>query len=558
RQVERLALDRLSSDQPLVRGQLEALRLLDLRVAILVANDPGVVSALNAHDGAGLDKLLGRLRSQALPAAQFLVVVDAKGRAVSTEPYTELQLANDAPVKSALRGTREANLPGSRNSSVLVRSAFPQLSTESAWPVLSQGKAVGAVVAINPVTDETLNLLLRPTGLQAAVILPRQGVVLAATTELRRLSTQRRLPRSLFDPNQTAPISLRSGQGAATLYVRSEALPSQPVPARLLLSVPGADVEAAAAGVRLRIAAVAAIAVTALSLLAFLALALLLRPLRSLQSDARALVEQTGLQLAPAELGPRDVALVAGTLKRMAASLAEVREAQQRDRGRVEDIIDSMADGVVVSDAHRRVTYVNPVAKRLLGINGVQPGQSLTSELIPAPGGNKFALELAGSANIIKSRSAPIIGENGQTTGYVTILHDASQEAELDRLKSDFVAVVSHELRTPLTSIKGSVDLLLEEDTGELNTTQRRFLSTIRRSSDRLINLVNDLLDLSRLEAGRVQLDCHPVDARHLVEDAIGSVGNLCAAKKQSMRTSVSSDLPPLFADRHRMEQVLV
>src|SRR5581483_7386320 len=147
---------------------------------------------------------------------------------------------------------------------------------------------------------------------------------------------------------------------------------------------------------------------------------------------------------------------------------------------------------------------------------------------------------------------------DGQTSGYVTVLHDASEEAELDRLKSEFVGVVSHELRTPLTSIKGSIDLLLDAETGDLNPTQRRFLSTIRRSSDRLIDLVNDLLDLSRLEAGRMQLDAHPVDARHLVEDTASNLANLFAAKKQRLEVTCAAGLPPIRADRQRLQQVLV
>jgi signal transduction histidine kinase len=233
-------------------------------------------------------------------------------------------------------------------------------------------------------------------------------------------------------------------------------------------------------------------------------------------------------------------------------------EAERGQRGHVEAIIDSMAEGVVVSDVNRRVTLVNPVAKRLLGINGADPTAALPGDLIPLNPETGQHVQLAGSSAVIKSRSAPIIGGDGRTTGYVTLLHDASEEAALDRLKSEFVGIVSHELRTPLTSIKGSVDLLLEDETGDLNATQRRFLSTIRRSSDRLINLVNDLLDLSRLEAGRVQLDVHPVDARHLVEDTVNSLSNLFAAKKQTIRVSCDPLLPPILADRQRMEQVLV
>ena len=96
--------------------------------------------------------------------------------------------------------------------------------------------------------------------------------------------------------------------------------------------------------------------------------------------------------------------------------------------------------------------------------------------------------------------------------GTVTVLRDATRDQELDRLKSEFLTVVSHELQTPLTAIKGALELVLDDDSGQLSRVQRRFLETIERNSTRLVGLVGDLLDLSRLEAGRVELEPQPLD----------------------------------------------
>ncbi len=446
-----------------------------------------------------------------------------------------------------------------RNSVLAFHTGYPVLAYESAWPVRSGTKTVGAIVVLSQISDETLNSSLAPAKLQAAVIAPQQRLLLAATTEVRRLNNQRQLPATFFgDTGAKQPIFVQDVTDGQPYYFAGESLPSQPIASQLLLGVSAQDVTLAAEALHRQTVIVGVVAVAVLAALEAGLLFFVLRPLRRLTKRARAISLDAGIQVIPPAAGPRDLTVVRETLSQMSESLAEAKREQRSDRTRVEGIIDSMAEGVVVSDVQRHVTYVNPVAKRLLGIHGAEEATALPGDLVAVYQGGKNPVEVTANSKVLRSRSAPIIGDTGQTTGYVTVLRDASQEAELDRLKSDFVGVVSHELRTPLTSIKGSVDLLLDEESGEFSATQRRFLSTIRRSSDRLINLVNDLLDLSRLEVGSVQLDCHPVDVRHLVNDTVNSLGNLFAAKKQSVRTSSEPELPPVLADRQRLEQVLV
>ena len=117
--------------------------------------------------------------------------------------------------------------------------------------------------------------------------------------------------------------------------------------------------------------------------------------------------------------------------------------------------------------------------------------------------------------------------------------------------------MVSHELQTPLTAIKGALELVLDEDEGRLSRVQRRFLDTIDRNSARLISLVGDLLDLSRLDAGRLQLDLRPLDTPALVNGCVSALSHLFERRGQTVRVLVPDTVPPILGDRRRVDQIL-
>ncbi|HUZ78927.1 MAG TPA: ATP-binding protein [Chloroflexota bacterium] len=558
-QAATAAQQRVLRDLPVVRAQLDAERQDQLKIAALVGLAPALAQAAATHNVSLLSKLVGPLRAQLAANAQVIAVVDVRGNLLAADPFTALPLATDAPVKAALAGSAQANGASSRNAALVVHNGYPALAEETAWPLRAQGKVVGAVVLLRQVSDQALATSLASSQLEAAVVAPNQRAVLAATPTLRRLNSQQRFPAALLSASSApAPSAAKpsaeevSLEGRSYVFART-ALPSQPVPVQLMLGSP----DSGAAGIRAgALVAVAALTAVILAGLEALLLLRLLVPLRRLEQSARRLVEHAPDRLAPGP-GPTDVAAVQAGLAYLEDELAAAQEARRRERSRLEATMDSMAEGVVVSDLQRRVTYANPVAKRLLGLHGAAVREGLGGELVPLANGHASD-RLVVNAQTLKTTSAAIIDQDGQSAGYVTVVRDAAQEAELDRLTSDFVGVVSHELRTPLTSIKGSVDLLLDADTGDLNTTQRRFLNTIRRSSDRLIDLVNDLLDLSRLEAGRLQLDCHPLDVTYLAQDTVNGLSNLFVQRKQIVHTELERDLPPVLADRQRLEQVLI
>ena len=129
-------------------------------------------------------------------------------------------------------------------------------------------------------------------------------------------------------------------------------------------------------------------------------------------------------------------------------------------------------------------------------------------------------------------------------------------ETKFRAMTDEFVGLVSHELRTPLTSIKGYTDLLLAGEVGELTAEQRKFLGIIKRNADREVNLVSELLDLSRLEAGQVELKATPLDLAPLLQDVATSLHPQLQAKQQQFRLIVPDALPTVLGDSARLHQV--
>lgn len=138
---------------------------------------------------------------------------------------------------------------------------------------------------------------------------------------------------------------------------------------------------------------------------------------------------------------------------------------------------------------------------------------------------------------------------------------DRNLETEIENLlrqrEAEFVSVFSHELRTPLTSIKGYTDMLLSGMAGEVNETQKKFLRVIRANAERLSNLVSDLSDIARLEAGRVRLNFQPLNLGEIVSEAVLSVEENIRERGLEISLYIPKDLPPVLADRERISQAL-
>jgi PAS domain S-box-containing protein len=242
-----------------------------------------------------------------------------------------------------------------------------------------------------------------------------------------------------------------------------------------------------------------------------------------------------------------------------------------RIRRRQEAILSSTSDGLLIFDTTDRITFVNPAAEQMLG-RGAESLVGLVTDtwelfsLQPDPDGPVRAtgtqtreVRMEDPAHrIVDVRIDPIIDDHGVYMGAVTTIRDVTAEREATQMKNEFVSTVSHELRTPLTSIKGYIDLILDGEAGEINEIQQEFLSIVKENSDRLVDLINDMLDISRIESGRIVLKVQPLDVAERIEGAVNTFRAVLDQQGRAIRVNVPKDLPRAAGDPDRVGQVLI
>ncbi len=142
---------------------------------------------------------------------------------------------------------------------------------------------------------------------------------------------------------------------------------------------------------------------------------------------------------------------------------------------------------------------------------------------------------------------------------YAAELEIANKELRrLDEIKSEFVAVASHELRTPLATIKNAIQLILQRKTGEINENQEKFLSLAEKNINRLTNILNSLLDLSKIESGRMELNFEEINLRDSIEVILSSFKPMTDGKSIQIKIEVEKDLPSVYGDREKIAQIMI
>jgi signal transduction histidine kinase len=140
----------------------------------------------------------------------------------------------------------------------------------------------------------------------------------------------------------------------------------------------------------------------------------------------------------------------------------------------------------------------------------------------------------------------------------VAVFRDITREVESDRLKTEFIGTVSHELRTPMTSIKGFTQLLAMGSLGPVNDTQKEFLQIIQTNAERMITIINDLLDITKIETGSVELDLRPLHLAESLSNVMMELQPNIHAREHVLSISIPPGLPLVRADARRLNQILV
>jgi two-component system phosphate regulon sensor histidine kinase PhoR len=245
------------------------------------------------------------------------------------------------------------------------------------------------------------------------------------------------------------------------------------------------------------------------------------------------------------------------------------------EKKRLETIITCMANGLMVTNRNMEIVLHNPALLRLLGISGDLTNPIPLSQVIDdealietlkriqtseVPEKEFFSQEIHVGGKVVRAISAPNLGPDRNVfwavTGTVTVLEDVTAFKQLDQMKSDFLNMVAHELRSPLVSIRQLNSVLLEGLAGPLLGKQQDFVRKTVNKIDALLGIINDLLDVARLEAGRLVRQQAVLDVGKIIEEMVSLMEPRAREQRIDLACSLK-DLKPILADPKNIEEVL-
>jgi PAS domain S-box-containing protein len=316
-------------------------------------------------------------------------------------------------------------------------------------------------------------------------------------------------------------------------------------------------------------------------IVAFLISESLTTPIRRLKEKAETYTDDTD----PADFDINsfdEIQDLSFSFKYMFKKLREKTALISNERNKLRVIISSISDAVIALDGERKIIMFNPAAEKLTGFSASEVIGKSVDTIIKVFDKNeeitvdsycpisqttregiiysKNSLKITTSAkeSYVNFISGRIKEARSMDLACILTLHDVTKEAELEEMKLDFVSMTAHELRTPLTSMRGYVDLLMEELSGKLDTEHLNYLERLAISTENLRSLIDNLLNVSRIEQGSFQVDLAPVDLGDLVSEI--AVNFEEQAKQKDLLLTCKKPkgkLPMILADRFRIAQVL-
>lgn len=271
--------------------------------------------------------------------------------------------------------------------------------------------------------------------------------------------------------------------------------------------------------------------------------------------------------------------------RRVEERTAELRGALRQQEIQAEKtraIVEGITDAVIVFDAKDRVTTANPAVEHVLGLpiksfldmrlhnvvaqeDGSEVAESalavftafISSKQKIQQGAPLAECQFELSDKTINASFAPVARREGESLSIVAVFRDVTRQARIDRLKEEFISVAAHELKTPMTALQGYTELLLSESVGKVEPMQEHFLQIIKTNVERLAELANDLLDVSRIEAGMVQLQIQKLHLSDLMDEVVATFQAEVERKELTLIVLVPRDLPTIWGDRNRLIQLL-
>lgn len=243
----------------------------------------------------------------------------------------------------------------------------------------------------------------------------------------------------------------------------------------------------------------------------------------------------------------------------------EEKKKTEDEKNKTEAIIKNFADGLLFLE-EEKITIFNPKAEKIFDLKEGEVKEkiiwtlegnekiALLIGLLKAEKNRLFRKELALGEDLIVEVSTTAVLREGKESGNIVILHDITREKSVERLKTEFVAIAAHQLRTPLSAIKWTLRMFLDGDIGQVSETQSEFLQKTYESNERMINLVNDLLNVTRIEEGKFLQKMQKCDIADLLQEAVKPVEDI--ARKKNLRFSLvlpDKKAPRLDVDKEKI-----
>ncbi|MCX7790263.1 MAG: GAF domain-containing sensor histidine kinase, partial [Chloroflexaceae bacterium] len=260
---------------------------------------------------------------------------------------------------------------------------------------------------------------------------------------------------------------------------------------------------------------------------------------------------------------------------------SELLRQQRTETSKINAILQSLNDGVIVCDLYGSILAVNAAAgpilqrkfeelvlwnlhdllERYLGPRVVElPLNELLRQPLTREGQPRiFTSTMRVGMRVVSLTLGPVLknADDTELLGALLVLRDVTRETEADRMKTEFIGTMSHELRTPMTAIKGFTQLLLMGNLGPLTATQREFVTTIYNNTERMIDLINDVLDLTKIESGSVELEWRSLHLAEVLSGVIAELKDQIAERGHQLTISLPPGLPLVRGDAHRLHQIV-
>ncbi len=297
----------------------------------------------------------------------------------------------------------------------------------------------------------------------------------------------------------------------------------------------------------------------------------ILRPIKELEKGIKKVADRNFQQ--QIEVASEDeIGVLADEFNEMISKLQEYEKFNVKklvmEKEKSEAVVNNLSSPLIVTDQDHKIVLINETAKELFSINQdvidthflevIQAEEIF--EYIKNPDAKEkktFKLKKDDKERHYRISTKQVIDEDEEYQFTVTLLEDITRLKEIDSMKSEFVSTVSHEFRTPLTSMNMGLSMVINEDTGELNEEQRELLEAAYEDVERLTELVNDLLDLSKIESGKIEMEFDKVDVNDIIEKTLNPFYKQAEEKEIELKFKQSEDNIFAYADPSKISWVI-